>query len=172
MCRNCFADLTGIDVYTAMFREIRDWKKRSVPLVLPDFGQGCGAISNLSFGHTRADLLLGAWQGGLFFFRETMTQLKAERGLKRIIISGGSSRYPEILQLTADILSLPVIKNKAEEVGTLGCAMLAGSGSGVYSSIGNVIRELPEQLSCYEPQDDYSSEHQKWMQFFNANKHQ
>jgi xylulokinase len=133
-----FRDLRGPDAYARMFEEIAPATR--CPDVLPYFAASgpldCaegeqGAICGLSLAHTRGDILKGALEGIVLYFKEAFNEL-AERGCKieRIHASGGGAESPLWLQMIADILQTPVVKPRNKECGALGAALLAGAGLG------------------------------------------
>ncbi len=161
-----FPEYTGPDRFQRIFRLVPDWEPRPTPVVLPEFGQGRGMIGGISFGNDRTDILRGACEGILFYFRECVGREKCEHHLRRILASGGGSRTPEILQLAANILELPVRLNDTPEAGALGCAMLAGSGCGIYTSIMEASEQLPRCLAIFEPKRDFAEPYRKWHSVF------
>jgi len=161
-----FPECDGPDRYQRMQQAIKDWTPGHAPLVLPEFARSAGAIAGISFGHSREEMLLGAWYGCFFYFRDAVLNAKNTRGLKRICATGGVSSSPEILKLIASILELPVMVNDSPEAGALGCAIMAGAGCGVYSGIAEASRQLPRKLAQYEPTMDCSHEYRRWMDAF------
>jgi glycerol kinase len=54
------------------------------------------------------------------------------------------------MQLQADLLGVPVLRNSSTEVSALGTAYLAGLATGVWSSVGE-IESLPRERERFEP---------------------
>jgi xylulokinase len=55
--------------------------------------------------------------------------------IRTATVAGGGARSPWWMQLKADLLGIPVQVAQVPEPGTLGAAMLAGVGAGVYGSV-------------------------------------
>ncbi len=157
---NMFRDLAGKDVYQRMDEEI-DVNSPNSAWVLPYFSEtgpldhapgGQGVIGGLSFAHTRGDILKGAMDGTIFYFGDALETL-SKKGitLAKIHLSGGgaSSRYWR--QAVADILNLPVEYSDVTECGALGCAMAAGTATGVFGSYAEAAKEMIQSGSKIEP---------------------
>ncbi len=166
LASSLFPECAGQDRFHRIFQLVNDWKPRPTPLVLPEFGHGRGMIGGISLENDRTDILRGACEGMLFYFRECVCREKREQHLRRIFASGGGSRTPEILQLAADILELPVRLNNTPEAGAFGSAMLAGSGCGIYASIMEASEKLPRCLMVFEPKHDFTEPYIKWHTVF------
>jgi xylulokinase len=129
--------------YDFLFKEIPD--KISDIIVIPRFGptgapdffsKSTGCISYLSFEHTRGDILKAMVEGMTFHFKANLPIIE-KQGIKieSLVVTGGGAASDIWLQITADILNKPLIKNKVKEAGTLGAAILGGIGSKVFSSV-------------------------------------
>ena len=56
-----------------------------------------------------------------------------------------------LLQLTADLLGVPVRSAAAEECGTLGCAMLAGVGCGLFAGLEEAAERMVRSGRLFRP---------------------
>lgn len=161
MRREFYRDLPKEGVFDAMFREI-DPVSSATPCVLPFFAGtgpldhldgGHGLFSDLDFSHSRASLLRGALEGITLYFREALEVLaKQNRKVTELCVTGGGGESELWLQMTADLLEVPVRK-RAPECGTLGCAMLAGVGCGLFADLNEAAKRMvcPGRLYLPDP---------------------
>jgi len=66
-------------------------------------------------------------------------------------VTGGATRNPHFNQIQADVYGLPVLRGKVEESTALGCAILAGVGTGVFKSIEEATDKMVHIVERYEP---------------------
>lgn len=161
MHREFYRDLPEEGVFDAMFREINP-ESSATPCVLPFFAGtgpldhldgGHGLFSDLDFSHSRASLLRGALEGITLYFREALEVLaKQNRKVTELCVTGGGGESELWLQMTADLLEVPVRK-RAPECGTLGCAMLAGVGCGLFADLNEAAKRMvcPGRLYLPDP---------------------
>lgn len=161
MRREFYRDLPEEGVFDAMFREI-DPVSSATPCVLPFFAGtgpldhldgGHGLFSDLDFSHSRASLLRGALEGITLYFREALEVLaKQNHKVTELCVTGGGGESELWLQMTADLLEVPVRK-RAPECGTLGCAMLAGVGCGLFADLNEAAKRMvcPGRLYLPDP---------------------
>ena len=161
MRREFYRDLPEEGGVDAMFREINP-ESSATPCVLPFFAGtgpldhldgGHGLFSDLDFSHSRASLLRGALEGITLYFREALEVLaKQNRKVTELCVTGGGGESELWLQMTADLLEVPVRK-RAPECGTLGCAMLAGVGCGLFADLNEAAKRMvcPGRLYLPDP---------------------
>lgn len=96
-----------------------------------------GAFVGLSAIHSRADMIRAVMEGVSFSQRQCVDILR-EMGINTndMMACGGGSRSPLWRQMLADLYGCPVKTSKASNEGpALGVAILAGVGTGLYSSV-------------------------------------
>ena len=71
--------------------------------------------------------------------------------MDRWLASGGGTRWPWWMQLKADLTGIPVEVPAGSETGTLGAALLAGTGTGVYRSLSEAVSAAVPIALRYEP---------------------
>ncbi len=71
---------------------------------------------------------------------EAMAEVGPVRGLR---VDGGLTNDPTLLEIQAEALGIPISVGRAD-VTVLGAAMLAGVGAGVFASVEEAARRLPE----------------------------
>lgn len=123
-----------------------------------------GAILGLSLETTRGDILKGIMEGSTFHFVHGIRSLE-KMGVKvqQFTASGGGARSNALLQIKANIMGVPFVRNQQPEGGLLGASMLAGMGTGVYHHAAEAVVRcvVPDQV--FEPVE---GEHQKYLEKF------
>ncbi len=160
MRREFYRDLPEEGVYDAMFGEI-DPEEEDTACVLPFFAGtgpldyfagGHGTFCDLEFSQTRASLLKGALEGITLYFRDALEELARHgRRVEEVRVTGGGGESALWLQLTADLLGVPVRSAAAEECGTLGCAMLAGVGCGLFAGLEEAAERMVRSGRLFRP---------------------
>jgi len=130
-------------------------------IVIPRFGptgppeflmESAGTISGLSFNHTRGDILLALLEGITFYFKDFLMNLKEfDLEVNMLNANGGGSNSKKWLQVTADILNKPIARNSVTEASSLGASILAGIGSGIFSSYEEGVNSMIKQDLVINP---------------------
>jgi xylulokinase len=95
-----------------------------------------GAVFGLTLATTGTDLVRAALEGIAIDLALAFDALRAGGSQPQTCtVAGGGARSPWWMQLKADLLGMPVEICEQAEPGTLGAALLAGVGSGVYGSL-------------------------------------
>lgn len=128
------------------------------PLYLPFlYGSPHGDALGASFvgvrgWHRRPDLLRAVLAGVAFNHRTHVDALRSAFAVDGPVrLSGGGSRGPYWCQLLADVLAVPVEVTDTDEAGARGAAMLAGLGTGRYSSLPDAVAAAVRVARRYEP---------------------
>jgi len=66
----------------------------------------------------------------------------AGRPIPLLVLSGGMTQSPTLVQLVADTLGAPLSVAAVPESASLGCAMLAAIGAGVYADTGEAVSAM------------------------------
>jgi xylulokinase len=112
-----------------------------------------GVLAGLSLEHTRADLARAVIEGLAFELRLLWEALEdfSEQPLTRVVSVGGGTRNALWNQVKADITGRALeIPEQAEAV-TLGAAMLAGLGAGVYGDEQDAWRTVQLPFRSVQP---------------------
>ncbi|MBN2329452.1 MAG: hypothetical protein JXR73_20090 [Candidatus Omnitrophica bacterium] len=157
------ASESGRDVYDILTEEASD--RPTGILVLPHFTttgvphfdtQAKGAFLGLRLGTTKGEITRAILEGITYEMRMCLELLKDAGGEVNILrATGGGAKSPFWLQVKADIMGVPVAVPSVSEAGCLGCAILAGSATGVYSSIREAAQSLASIERTYEPNQEY-----------------
>ncbi|MGQ4872648.1 MAG: FGGY-family carbohydrate kinase [Promethearchaeia archaeon] len=102
-----------------------------------------GIIFGLSLGHKRRDLYRAVLEGVAFEVRKNVEVFK-EIGItpKELKLTGGGSRSDLWNQIMADVLGITCVRNIIEEATSLGAAILAASGAGLFPDIAKAAEKL------------------------------
>ncbi len=119
------------------------WWGVRFPEPLPD---ARGVTLGWSNHHTRAhfyrSLLEGATMEVRRFDRQLRRRLEAGRIGRTLRLGGGGAEGPVWPQLLADALDRPVVRGREREATSLGAAVLAGVGEGVFRSVRAACRAM------------------------------
>lgn len=95
-----------------------------------------GAFVGLGLGHRKAHWLRAVLEGICFGLRDSLEIFKTLGiSIEEIRVTGGGARSAVWRQILADILDFPVTRVKTEEGPSMGAALLAGVGTGVFPSV-------------------------------------
>ena len=168
------AERSGADVYEALIREVPAGP--SSVLVLPHFtftgppefiGDSSGVIVGLKLDTTRGDILKGIMEGAVFYHKEVVDSIaEADIEMRELRAVGGGSKSDAWLQICADILGKPMVRARVSEAGCLGAAILAATGTGGFSSLGEGVGAMVDLGARFEPdparQAVYQDRHERY----------
>ena len=136
----------------------------------PHLDPNCrGVFFGLSAMHTRQHLLRAVMEGVTFSQRDSVEVLR-EMGvsINEMLACGGGGSSALWRQMLADVYGCPVKTVVSKEGPALGVAILAGAGTGVYSSVQDgcaaVIKTNPPQ----NPISQNSAEYEKFYNVYRA----
>ncbi|UCD02470.1 MAG: hypothetical protein JSV23_05525 [Promethearchaeota archaeon] len=171
----CAATQEGQDPYDLIVAEA---DKSSIGanglLLIPHFvGAGAphwnphakGIIFGLSLGHERKDLYRAVFEGVAYEIRKNI-EIFREIGIepKELKLTGGGSRSDFWNQIYADVLGISCIRNVVEESTSLGAAILAASGAGIFQDISKAAENLCKVDKKWIPNAQH---HEKYNKFYN-----
>ena len=101
-----------------------------------------GALLGLTRGTTRAHVVRAALESLAFQSCDLVAAMERDSGtrVKRLRVDGGATANGFLMQLQADLLGVPVERPRVIETTALGAALLAGLGTGFWSSHREVER--------------------------------
>ncbi|MHB1483197.1 MAG: xylulokinase [Saccharofermentanales bacterium] len=114
-----------------------------------------GVFFGLSAMHTRAHLIRSVMEGVAFSLKDCMSVLN-EMGVApdEMLACGGGGKSPLWRQMLADAYDCPVITLAADEGPALGVAILAGTGTGMFSSVENACEKIIARKDMIMPIPD------------------
>ena len=153
------AALGGDEVYNLLFSEMPD--EPGNVIVLPHFtltgppyfiSDSSGVMVGLNLETSRGDILKGILEGITYSLKEVVESL-VETGIEigEYRPVGGGSKSESWIQTSADILGKPFNLPVVKEAGTLGAAIIAGVGSGVYASFEDGVEASVRVARTFEP---------------------
>lgn len=105
----------------------------------------------------REDVIRAILEGVTFALRHNQEAYEEDVGARidKVMMSGGGSNSRLWRQITADITGKPVhaIKRTASE--SIGNAVLAGFGTGIFDDIGEAANQMVEVVDIIEPREEY-----------------
>ena len=169
---------TGKDIYADLISEIPEGP--SSVMVLPHFtttgppsfiSDSCGVVAGLRLETSRGDILKGIIEGTTFHLKECVESLPATGiEIADFRAVGGGSKSDVWIQICADILGRPFIRPRITEAGTLGAAIIAGTGDGVFPSLEAGVEAMVRLERTFEPdpgkQKLYESRFEKYRQLW------
>jgi xylulokinase len=153
------AAASGSDLYAALIDEMPAEPSRV--MVLPHFTatgppqfitDSCGVIAGLHLDTARGEVLKGLIEATTFYLRECLETLPDGMVISDFRAAGGGSKSDAWLQICADILGRPVTRLQINEAGTLGAAIMAGTGSGLSDSLRDGVEIMVKLDRTFEPQ--------------------
>ncbi len=160
---------SGRDIYADLFAEMPS--DPSSVLVLPHFGptgppdfisDSQGVMVGLQLDTRRGDILKGIVEGVAFYLKEVVDSLPPTGiAINEYRATGGGAKSDTWLQVVADIMGLPVVRPAVTEAGALGAAILAGVGSGRFTTIQQGVEAMVSLDQTFEPDPE---RHQRYQQ--------
>lgn len=125
-----------------------------------------GIIMGLSLGHERRDLYRSVLEGVAFEIKKNIDVFK-DLGIepKELMLTGGGSRSDFWNQIYADVLGITCVRNVIEESTSLGAAILAASGAGIFPDISKAAENLCKVDKKWIPNDNNTKFYDKMSKF-------
>ena len=111
-----------------------------------------GLICGLTRGTTAAHVARATIEAIGYQVRDVFDAMRADAGvpLAALLADGGASRNDLLMQLQADVLGCPVVRNLSTDLSACGAAWLAGLAAGVWPSLDG-LAALPRRTDRFEP---------------------
>ena len=162
------------EMYASLFNEMPE--EPSNVIVLPHFtltgpphfiSDSSGVMVGLDLNTSRGDILKGILEGITFSLNEVVESL-AETGIEigEYRPVGGGSKSESWIQTSADVLGKPFNLPVVREAGSLGAAIIAGIGSGVYASFEDGVEATVKVARTFEPDMNLHQRYQANYQAF------
>lgn len=111
-----------------------------------------GVFFGLDRGHSHREFIKAVLESvgfSVLHIVSTLNDLGID--LKKVIVSGGLARLDSVSQIKADMLNVPVEKLEEFETTSIGAAILAGVGVGLYKDIGTAARKYLKVSKRFYP---------------------
>lgn len=120
---------------------------------LPDYKYGKGSIIGFGDVHTRAHIYRAILEGIGYELRRLYEIVNRQTGitLREIRVGGGGSQSDKAVQIAADIFNLPVSRLATPEICSLGAAINAAVGSGMFTSFEEAVSSMVRKDRTFEP---------------------
>lgn len=111
-----------------------------------------GVLFGLTFSKTRAHLYRSVMEGVAFSLRHNITTAnQAGVHVRRLNATGGAAESSVWTQIKADVTGLPIVVPTVANASSLGAAILAGVGVGVYSSFSDAVKRTNRIRRTHQP---------------------
>lgn len=108
-----------------------------------------GVFFGLTLAHDRRHLMRAVLEGSAYFLRQLIEGI--EEPVEEMVAVGGGAKSPLWRRIFADVTGVRVVAPCILETGTLGAAILAGVGVGLYPSVEEAAEKLVEMVSDHPP---------------------
>ncbi len=111
-----------------------------------------GVFYGLSFDKTRGHMVRSVLEGVAYSLEHNL-QVAYEAGANVDVLNamGGASNSKLWMQIKADVTGKPIVVPMSDTATTLGAAILAGVGCGVYASYAEAVNRTIKITASYEP---------------------
>jgi sugar (pentulose or hexulose) kinase len=125
-----------------------------------------GIVFGLALGHERKDLYRAILEGVAYEIRKNIDVFK-ELGIEpnELMLTGGGSRSDFWNQICADVLGVTCVRNIIEEATSLGVAILAASGAGIFPDIAKAAETLCKVDKKWLPNNEHHELYEKYYRF-------
>ena len=134
------------------------------------YGRGTrGAFLGLTLSHTRAEMARSIMEGIVYELSVMMEDIKGA-GIEatELRMVGGAAGSPVWSQIVSDVTELPVVIPSTAQAASLGAAILAGMGSGVFPDAETGYRRLSGKEKVLEPNALNAEEYKKLLLAYRA----
>lgn len=112
-----------------------------------------GAMLGFHPGHTRAHIYRSILEAIALTMKNHLENLVDELDfqLNQVLVSGGGSRSDLFMQIFADVLAVPTVRNQVYDAAGLGSAICAAVASGAYNSFDEAMDGMIKPGDRFEP---------------------
>jgi len=165
---------SGRDIYRELFAEITPGPGKV--LVLPHFditgppdfiADSSGVIAGLHLDTSRGEILKGIIESAAYYLKECVDSLPGTGiNIAGYRAAGGGSKSDIWIQTSADIFNRPFTRPAITEAGALGAAIIAGVGSGLFSSFQEGVKAMVKIERVFEPEPSRHAAYQEWYHLY------
>lgn len=127
-----------------------------------------GAFVGLSNFVTQGDILRAVVEGLDYQVLDIITAMEGGLGIKpdKLIVVGGAVRNKFWMQNKADIAGRPIEVPDIDEATSLGAAILAGLGVGLYRDEQDALEHVYKPGQVYEPNPELAPRYAEWFKIY------
>lgn len=145
-CENVIAENSEVDPYDLLTSEAAIAPPGSLGLIMfRGPSTRCdGFFCGLQVMHGRSHMIRSILEGIAYGVRKAVEDMEKEsrRKISQIRLHGGGSKSPLWCQIFTDLLQRESVRIQTPDATTLGAAMLAAAGSGIYSDVKEATRSM------------------------------
>jgi ribulose kinase len=165
----------GVDAYDVLNEWAREVPIGSEGLIVLDYFQGNrsphtdphvrGAMWGLSLSHSPGHVFRAILEG-ICFGTENILRTMREQGFqpKLNVVSGGPAKSELWMQMHADVSNVPISFTDVSEGPTLGSAMIAAVGAGIYPDIPTAAENMVHTADTIEPDQERHEEYRFFLE--------
>lgn len=126
-----------------------------------------GAIIGLTMSTSRHDLVRAILESQSYELKINLnTLMEASIRINRLVAVGGGSKSDIWLQIKSNVLNKPIQTLKNIEAASLGSAILAGYGAGIFNSISEGVDNVVKPDKIFEPEPKISKKYQEMFSIY------
>jgi xylulokinase len=131
-----------------------------------------GVFYGITLAHTKAHFVRAIFESIAFALRDNLEML-AESGIHydNVVCLGGAARSHLWLQIKADVLQKQIRTMQCEETTSLGTAVLAATGSGLFKNIQDAVKAMVHQAAIILPRKENKKNYEECFQTFKDLNH-
>lgn len=128
-----------------------------------------GSLLGITRGTSKANLAFATLEAIAFQVGAVVKAMSEDSGkqVQLLRVDGGAAANSLLLQIQSDLLGAQVVRAKNLESTGLGAGLLAGLGSGIWSSLAE-LRELNPAAEQFSPKVDRSASYSRWLKAVDA----
>jgi len=119
------------------------------------------SLVGLDLSHDRFDIARAIMEGVTYQILWVLEDMSAKFPVSALKLVGGASKSALWSQMVADISGMPVMIPAIPDLTCVGAAILAGVGSGIFSSIADGYRRLAVQEKVIAPDSENAASYKK-----------
>jgi xylulokinase len=150
--RNTFCPDTSLEEMNAEAEKTSPGSKGLTFVPLHMSWHGKGSFINIDTSHEFRHFVRSVFEGVVLSNRIHLdTFAKNKISIKRVIMIGGGAKSSVWPHIVADVSNIPLILNEQKEAACAGAALLAGYGTGVFTSIEEMSKRFNREHSIIRP---------------------
>lgn len=113
-----------------------------------------GGIIGFGGVHKKEHIYRAILEGLAYALREGKERIerKTKTKITELYVSGGGSKSDLMMQITANVFGMSVIRPSVYETSGLGAAILTAAGTGVYQNLETAVNEMTSKGKTFNPQ--------------------
>ena len=100
-----------------------------------------GSWTGLTLANSEADLVRSVLEGVSFSLKDALDLISPLASVDHLVATGGGARSDFWLQMTSDVLQVPLVRPNQNQGAAYGAALLAMIGAGAISHVYDVLGE-------------------------------